>query len=338
MDKQFKEVFLYDAAVVLDPDKPDAEKNMAGWLDDRPDVTGYLPSMNETISVIHDTTGRTYEATLVVPAPGYDHALPSFYNLHRRGSVETIVLPDQGAVLSEKLADLLGVQAGDRISTRDSSDRSYQIEVAAIAENYLSHYIYLSPKAFDALTLRTPAANTIVVTFDQPDAVDRTAFQESVMSRDGVLGSMFVLSVAEDFQDTIASLDYVVIILILAAGALAFVVLYNLTNINITERVREIATIKVLGFRDQEVASYVYRENVILTLIGTFTGLGLGVFLHRFVMETMEIDNMMFGKSILGMSYVYSIILTMGFAVLVNIFMYYKLRSVNMVESLKSVE
>ena len=338
MGKQFKEVFIYDAAVVLDPVKPDAESNLAAWLDGHVDVTGYLPAMNESISVIHDTSGRTYEANLVVAAPGYDQALPSFYDLHRRGSDETIALPDQGAVLSEKLADLLGVQAGDMISTRDSSDRTYQVQVAAIAENYLSHYIYLSPKAFDALTLRAPTVNTIVVTFADPAAVERNAFQEAVMSLDGVLGSMFVLSIAEDFQDTISSLDYVVIILILAAGALAFVVLYNLTNINITERVREIATIKVLGFRDKEVASYVYRENVILTLLGTLAGLGLGVLLHRFVMETMEIDNMMFGKSILGMSYVYSIILTMGFAVLVNIFMYYKLRSVNMVESLKSVE
>jgi putative ABC transport system permease protein len=134
------------------------------------------------------------------------------------------------------------------------------------------------------------------------------------------------------------SLDYVVLILIISAGALAFVVLYNLTNINITERIREIATIKVLGFWDQEVSAYVYRENIILTVIGTLGGLLFGLYLHKYVIYTMEIDTMMFGQNVHLNSYAYSIALTLVFSALVNFFMYYKLKNVNMVESLKSME
>jgi putative ABC transport system permease protein len=142
----------------------------------------------------------------------------------------------------------------------------------------------------------------------------------------------------EDFGKSLSSLDYVILILILAAGALAFVVLYNLTNINITERIREIATIKVLGFRDPEVSSYVYRENFFLTLIGTLLGLVLGLTLHQFVMNTMEVDNMMFGRKISLLSFGLSIALTLFFSLIVNLFMSSKLKKIDMVESLKSVE
>ena len=140
------------------------------------------------------------------------------------------------------------------------------------------------------------------------------------------------------FNDTISSLNFVVAVLIISAAALAFVVLYNLTNINISERIREIATIKVLGFYDNEVAAYVYRENMILTLIGSIVGLALGVLLHRFIMSTIEFDNVMFGRNIDFLSYIYSILLTLGFGLLVNLVMYFRLKKIPMVESLKSVE
>ena len=136
----------------------------------------------------------------------------------------------------------------------------------------------------------------------------------------------------------IKNLNYVIILLIVSAGALAFVVLYNLTNVNISERMREIATIKVLGFYDLEVSAYIYRENIILTLIGTLVGLGLGIILHQFIMTTVEMDMMMFGRKIQSLSYIYAAGLTFVFAILVNLAMYYKLKNVQMVESLKSVD
>ena len=151
-------------------------------------------------------------------------------------------------------------------------------------------------------------------------------------------GVGFNTSAKETFHNTIKNLNYVVLIMIMSAGALAFVVLYNLTNVNISERIREIATIKVLGFYDNEVSAYIYRENIILTIIGTIVGLGLGTILHQFIMVTVEIQSMMFGRVIDKNSYFIAAILTIVLSLFVNIAMFYKLKNVKMVESLKSID
>ena len=160
----------------------------------------------------------------------------------------------------------------------------------------------------------------------------------SLINNDEIVSVSFNTSLKENFNDMIKSLNYVIIVIIISAGALAFVVLYNLTNVNISERIREIATIKVLGFYNNEVASYVYKENTLLTFIGTIVGLGLGVLLHRYIMVTVELDNIMFGRNINLVSYLWAAVLTMVFGVLVNFVMYFKLKNVPMVESLKSVD
>ena len=197
---------------------------------------------------------------------------------------------------------------------------------------------FLAPDTFDRITYRTPDYNGAVFNFADDIEIDPSAFQEELLTNEVVLGSMLTKSLADEFSKSIGSLDLVVLVLIAAAGALAFVVLYNLISINITERIREIATIKVLGFRNREVTMYVFRENIVLTLLGTFAGLLLGVVLHRFVMGTMEIDNIMFGKTIHWASYIYSVLLTLLFSSLVNIVMQFRLNRIKMVESLKSVE
>ncbi len=336
MGKQFSEIFIYDGLLSIDTDQSETGLDLAGIMDSHPEVTSYLKTQNETVSALPAGSGRTYEASLLVPES--TQQLPQFFDLHERPTGLKLTLPTDGAVITEKLADLLAVQIGDTVSWRDSENRTYAVKVSGIAENYLTHYIYLSPEYFAKITYRTPQYNTVVFNVDNAAALDQKAFKENLLSHDGILGAILTLNLTDDFNDTIKSLNYVVMVLILSAGALAFVVLYNLTNINITERIREIATIKVLGFRDKEVSAYVYRENIILTVIGTFAGLFLGFFMHRFVMGTMEIDSMMFGKNINTPSYLLSIVLTLSFAILVNIFMHYHLRKINMVESLKSIE
>ena len=159
-----------------------------------------------------------------------------------------------------------------------------------------------------------------------------------LIKKEGISSVSFNTSIKENFEDTIKSLNYVVLVMIISAGALAFVVLYNLTNVNISERIREIATIKVLGFYDNEVSVYIYRENTILTIIGALAGLVMGIFLHKFIMTTVEMENIMFGLKLELKSYIFSILLTLIFAILVNLAMYYKLKNVEMVESLKSVD
>lgn len=336
MDKQFSEIFVYDGLVAFDSDKNENEAAVADLLDNRPEVTDYIKTLSETVSALPAGSSQTYEASLMVSQD--ISALSDFYDLHERTTGAKIALPDDGAVVTEKLASLLQITVGDNISWRDSENRTYKIRVAAIAENYLTHYIYLSPVAFEQLTFRKPQFNTMVFNLDNAAALDEQVFKEELLGNDEIQAVLLTQNLAADFNDMIKSLNYVVLVLILSAGSLAFVVLYNLTNINITERIREIATIKVLGFRDKEVSAYVYRENMILTFIGTGLGLFLGFFMHSFVMSTMEIDTMMFGKDINWLSYIFAIALTVSFSVLVNIFMYYHLRKINMVESLKSIE
>lgn len=336
MGKQFDEIFIYDGLLVTDTEKAPAERDLTQILGKDSQVKEYLGLLNETVSTLKSGSSRTFEASLIVPED--PEAFKRFYDLHERVSRKTLELPAEGAIISEKLADLLGVRTGGSLTYRDSENRTYTVRIAGIAENYLTHYVYLSPKAFDRLTFRSPDFNAAVFNVEEPDKIDEKAFKESLLSHDGVLGAIFTRGIAEEFNKMIGSLNFVVLVLILSAGALAFVVLYNLTNINITERIREIATIKVLGFRDKEVSAYVYRENIILTVIGTLGGLLLGFVLHRFVMGTMEIDTMMFGKNIKLLSYLLSAILTMAFTIVVNLFMFYQLKKINMVESLKSVE
>ncbi|MBF7096218.1 ABC transporter permease [Alkalibacter sp. M17DMB] len=334
-DLQFEEVFLYDGVVVKDVENTEGA-SLQDVLGDNPDIEGYSEIYLETISVYSEKGGREFETSLYVPSETNEFA--RFFDLHDRRTKEKFDLNTQGAIITEKLAGLLGVEPGDTIQYRDTDNVTYSFTIAAIAENYLGHNLFMSKEYFDAVTLKSPNYNGGIFNLKDSTAFNEESFKEEILEQEGVLAVSLTESFRNEFYDTMKSLDYVVLILILSAGALAFVVLYNLTNINITERIREIATIKVLGFRAREVSAYVYRENLILSFIGTIAGLGLGFVLHKFVMDTMEVDNMMFGKEIGALSFLYSIVLTMVFAVLVNVLMYYKLKNVNMVESLKSVE
>lgn len=336
MNKQFKEIFIYDAQVMVDTEDKTAALDVQNILRDQNEVKSNIRTLNETVNVLSSSSGRTYKTNLIVPESlnNFDN----FFALHKRKSKDEIQLTSSGAVITEKLSNLLGVGVGDTLSYMDSENNTYDIKITAITENYLTHYIYMSPEYFDKITLKDPVYNSMLINFEDVDSIDEKAFKEELLSNDDVLGVMFLKSLENNFEDTMNSLDYVVLVLILSAGLLAFIVLYNLTNINITERIREIATIKVLGFRENEVNAYVYRENVILTVIGTLAGLLLGLVLHRFVIDTMEIDTMMFGREVHVLSFVLSIVFTMLFLIFVNFFMRFKLRNVNMVESLKSVD
>lgn len=335
MGRQFDEIFLYDGMVVLDEEKLN-QGTLSALLENQRKVEDFTAIHNESVMVHGQGETREYEVNLLVPENL--EAFQNFYDLHERVGKAPISLEEDGAVITEKLADLLNVEVGDTLIYQDTERRTYEFLVGGIAENYLAHYIYMSPTYFQKLTLRDPVMNAGLFSFYEGEMVDNSAFSEGLLEEEAVLGTVLVADIRGDFQRSIASLDYVVYILILAAGALAFVVLYNLTNINITERLREIATIKVLGFRDKEVSAYVYRENIFLTIIGSLFGLLLGFTLHRFVILTMEIDTMMFGRDILLLSFVYAMVLTMGFSVLVNITMNKKLQQIDMAASLKSVE
>ncbi|MCR1899314.1 FtsX-like permease family protein [Irregularibacter muris] len=336
MGKQFEDIFIYDGQIMLDRDKDFPEERLKTIVSSRQEIERDMSTLTESVNALTPGSSRTYEANLLVPE--HPKALEEFFDLHERVSKEKVELKSDSAVITEKLSELLKVKVGDSFKYRDAHNNTYEIEVGAIVENYLSHYIYMTPEYYDEITLKNPQYNSIVFNVQDMEELHHGQFKEGLMEHGEVLGVVFTEKIADEFGKVLKSLNFVVVLLAISAGALAFVVLFNLTNINITERIREIATIKVLGFRDKEVSSYVYRENIILTIIGTLVGLVLGFLFHRYVMTTMEVDAMMFGKNIHPISYGIAAILTMLFSILVNYFMYDKLKKVNMVESLKSVE
>ena len=333
---QFRELFIYDQIVVADNSKPMSERQFDRILKDNPDVQDWGSSQTLNMSVHLKGSDRTFDASLIVPeTPG---RLSSFIVLRNRVTQEPLPLDNRGVIINEKLSELAGLKVGDEISYEDSERRQFQTVVTGIAENYMSNYIYISPDHFESVHLMKPDYDTAWVQLTDQAKSNESMTTESLMADDAVLTVVSSASISDSFDDQMASLSYVVIVLIISAAALAFIVLYNLSNVNMTERVRELATIKVLGFHDTEVSAYVNRENTFLTIFGALTGLGLGVVLHQFIINTMEIDNMMFGKVITWPSYLWSLLFTFLFSAVVSFIMHFALKRINMVESLKSLE
>ena len=255
-----------------------------------------------------------------------------------------IVLDDSGVVITKKLATLYDLREGDTV-TIESGEKSYEARVSAVAENYVYHFIYFTPACYEAVMGSAAEYNCIFTNiegFTEADDAEKAALEDAwatrFLSDNRVYTALFTTDIFENIWDSLNVLNYVVGVLILSAGALAFVVMLNLTNINITERRRELATLRVLGFTDREMYDYVFRENNALAFIGTAVGLVLGRYLHQFVIVTCEVDMVMFVRNVKPLSYGYSAALSIVFALMVNLLMRKKVRSVDMVESLKSAE
>ena len=247
------------------------------------------------------------------------------------GELPRLAPTDDAVVIDEKLADNLGIKEGDTIALLDSDEKEYPVTVGGICENYVGHYVHMTASCYKKVFGERPRDNVLLV-----KAAENPA--DRVMKIKGVITYNSIDETRDHFHESMKSLDVVVWIIIGAAAALAFLVLFNLTNINVTERVRELATLKVLGFYDGETASYVYRENIILTMMGSALGLLGGKWLHRWLIGTIEMEYMIFGHGLHGRSYLYAVILTVVFSLSVNFFSYFYIRKIDMVESLKSVE
>lgn len=257
--------------------------------------------------------------------------------LQNRVTKEKYQLSDDGSAISEKTASLLGLKVGDFI-TLEKADKEYSVKVAVITENYMSHYLYMTPAVYEQTFGEKPDYEDIVFTMKEEYKGDLESVGTDILTYPGALSISYTSSLSGQIDRMLSTLDVVILVLIVSAGMLAFVVLYNLNNINITERQRELATLKVLGFYDGEVSQYVLRENVILTVLGIAFGAVFGILLHRYVITTVEVDAVMFGRNIKPLSFLYSGILTCVFSVVVNLVMHFKLKTIDMVESLKSVE
>ena len=332
---QYGDLFKYDMSIITKSDMSEKEIN-----DIKSDLKGFKEIKNIDIFSYQNgdikVNKTSKEITIVVPK-NLD-TMDNYIHLQDRKTREKINLKNDGVVITEKMAKDLGIKYGDTIDLINSNDKKGTVRITGITENYLSHYIYISKDYYDKVFNEKLDYNRALGILNNPSVKMEENLSKKLSKIELVEGVRFNTAAKETFHYTIKNLNYVVLFMIACAGALAFVVLYNLTNVNISERIREIATIKVLGFYDKEVSAYIYRENVILTLIGTVVGLGLGKILHQFIMVTVEIQSMMFGRVIDTSSYFIAAILTVVMSCFVNIAMFYKLKNVKMVESLKSVD
>lgn len=331
LDKQYSEIFNYDLIVVLDSDAGEytletVDKALEEDENTTENVELYMKSLSykgigdTSLVVAKDTT-----------------KLADVVKFNDRVTGNPLELTDDGVIITERFAELSGLSAGDEF-TFTCGGEEITAKVSSVTENYTLHFVYMTENLYEKLCGAKPSYNTYFTIMKDTGDEAQKEMGERLMSLDGVQALSFVKDNRESFGNTVKNLNYVVILIIVSAAMLAFVVLYNLTNINITERIREIATIKVLGFYDNEVSAYVFRENILLTLIGDAIGLGAGVWLHRFVIQVAQTDSVMFGRTLPLWCFAAAFVLTLIFALLVDFIMHFRLKKVSMVESLKSVE
>lgn len=332
--RQYAELQHYEGTIIGDEDASEKEKQeLEAYLNGNDKISRYTH-----IQLTSMTAPRGKSSLSVyVYVPENVETFGEDVTLQDRKSKEPYTLTDEGAVICEKTASLLGLAVGDTM-TLEKDHKQYQTKVAAITENYMGHYVYMTPLVYeDAFGEKPDYLNTVFTMKEEyKDQIENVG--NEILKYRAALSISYTSSLAGQLDRMLSTLGSVIVVLIVSAGMLAFVVLYNLNNINITERQRELATLKVLGFYDGEVSQYVFRENILLTLIGVLAGAGFGIFLHRFVITTVEVDAVMFGRQIRGISFVYSAVLTCGFSAFVNGVMHFKLKKIDMVESLKSVE
>lgn len=331
---QYANIQHYDGTIISDDDATEQEKTaLTEELDKNEKLEHYTKIQ---LSKLTAPNGKSNLSVYVYVPENLDN-FKKDVTLRNRKTKEEYELTDAGAAVSEKTASLLDLKVGDELTVK-KDDRKYQVKIAAITENYAGHYVYMTPNVYKETFGEDPDYADIVFAVRDEYKDQTESIGQKIMESPAVLSISYTASTMDMVNRMLSTLGIVIIVLIVSAGMLAFVVLYNLNNINITERQRELATLKVLGFFDGEVSQYVLRENIILTIAGILFGAGFGILLHRYIIVTVEVDAVMFGRNIRPISFVYCAVITCIFSIIVNIFMHRKLKKIDMVESLKSVE
>ena len=335
VDIQYDEIQLYDGNIILEDDITDEEKEtLIAELEKDELMTGAAEGLLTQVSV---GAGEEWH-DVYLDVPEDVDRFPEFVTLQDRMTDAVYTLDDSGAILTEKMATELDVEPGDAITIRDDDLGDLEVKVQAVCENYMGHYLYMTPAYYEEVYGSAPDYNCIFYKTADRITEEAERIGEEALAVPGALSVSYTTDLKEQVDNMLGALDSVIAVLIISAGMLAFVVLYNLNNISITERQRELATLKVLGFYNKEVTMYVYRENILLTFLGALFGIVLGKILHRFIIVTVEIESVMFGRNIDLSSFVYAFLLTLLFSLLVNVAMYFKLMNIDMVVLLKSVE
>jgi len=332
-ENQFNRIYKYDMLTTLTSTVNSYEKsNIGKSLSADSNIKSTLFAYSKNASAKKETAGSE-DAYVVVPE--YKDELNNYIELTT--GKEPLKLSDDGAILTRKFSNLIGKGVGDTFQLT-INDRTVTVKVAAVTEHYIQHYIYMSPAYYKSLTGEDVQFNSFYGLLKDTSDAAQNKTADTLSGITGVNSVSFRNNIYLDFGKTMDSINAVVLVLIVSAGILAFVVIFNLTNININERRRELATIKLLGFYNPELAAYIYRENILLTLLGSVAGIGLGILMTNLVINTAETNIMMFYRGINPIYYLYAILLTMAFSVIVNLAMYGKFDKIDMIESLKSAE
>lgn len=332
--KQFGEIYIYNTILSL---KEDVQGEEGEKIKNQLSSDKRLNQSTLARRTVMDAIKGSVKLQIHLYVPEEPSEFKNYITLRHRTDKIPVKLGDDGVILTEKASNILGVSKGDVLEL-NSKEKTVQVKVTDIVENYVYHNVYMSPALYADKFGDTLSFNAVLCKLNDTCESNQNQFATDWLTKENTLAVTFTTNINKNFKDTFDSLNIMVLVMIISAGCLAFVVLYNLTNINITERLREIATIKVLGFYNSEVANYIYRENIVLTFIGVALGLVSGIFLHKFIVMKGEVDIVMFGRAILTRSFILAGALTILFSLLVNFVMYFKLKSVSMVESLKTVE
>lgn len=335
-DDQFQTIYKYNTTVVTKESGTEKElEYLTNIVKNDSNVRHYSLAIQEETCVKFKKVMKQDGTYITVLQNMKD--FNSLISLHTRTEKQELTLRDDGVLINEKLAEEMGISVGDSISVGEPGNMA-TVKVQGIYEQYINNYVYMTPTLYKNLYGEEVKYNMMDVVLGDTSEKAEKLFSEKCLKNEKIVTVSYIDSILEDFRNMLDSLNMVVVVMIICAAALAFVVLYNLTNINIGERVREIATFKVLGFYNKETSAFIFIENIVLTLLGIGAGLVLGVFLTDFIVQTVEIDNIMFGRDIFMSTYFYAAGLTMLFSLMVLFVMRFKIKAIDMVESLKSVE
>lgn len=330
VDRQFEDIFLYDITVAVSENV--SIDSIKEYVDEKQEVTDSMALMSKTVDV--KKSDGILSVSLVVPKDISN--IGDFITLRTMDEKTPLELNDEGVIINQKLAKILGIEAGNTMSIQNSNGSTTEVKVSGVTENYAMNYIYMTPGLYDELYYDTPEYNMIYANISEGASTE--TLSRELLDNGDILGVAYSSDIMGRFIDTIGSLKSIVIVIIISAGLLAFIVMYNLMNINVNERKRELATIKVLGFFDREVSAYIYRENNVSVFLGIVLGLIGGIFLERFVVEVAEVDAVMFISDMAWWCFMFAALITAMFAVIVTIVVHFSLKKIDMVESLKAIE
>ncbi|MEY8370311.1 FtsX-like permease family protein [Aerococcaceae bacterium 50-4] len=333
-DEQFNQVKMYDGSLSLDMEASQEDRDqLVTDLSENEEVEDVLPLTSDILMTDDDSITQQIVSVMAFPSDSNYH---DYFQMQELDIENQESLPEDGILMTAKLASLLGVQAGDTVTLVDTNNDPFEFSVKGVITNYLGHELYMTADYYQEVFGEESEENTALVQFENGLSTnDQSEIFDQAKEQPGVIGTSLNATQITDFEETLSALDLVTVVLIISAGGLAFIVLYSLTNINVSERMHELATVKVLGFRSLEVSMYVYRETLVLTVVGIIIGNFLGYGLLSYILNTVAIDQVFFPIVIHWQSYLYASIITLVFSIVVMIFMHYKLKKVEMVSALK---